>query len=197
VKSSLKPKEALVYIYFEQDLSNYDTAQVLVAILKQIVEHQPQLSRNMLDFRLLLTQLKSKALGRSDWRLALQDVVRGYDGIFIFLDALDRGDGTLVAQVISDLNTLMVRPGNVKMLATSLNMPDFGGILKNAKWVDFEPDQDDIKKFLERRLEESPALVRRWISRDPNLKGIIIKAVSEKARGMWVVLRHLQKMPQC
>jgi hypothetical protein len=183
LESSSSQNDAVAYIYFEQDLVDLASApaNLLSAILKQLVSRQPCISANMRKFYMSIKEQGN--IGRSDWKDSLKDECSEFRRVFIILDALDRGDENVVNMLFRDLKALSADTGNIKILASSLNMPNFGIILGDPKRVDFVPDPDEVKSYLEKRIEDS-ARIGRFVRRLPSLRQEIIDVVSKKTQGL-------------
>ena len=183
LEKSSSQTDAVAYIYFEQDLIDLDSApaNLLAAIIKQLLKRQTCVSPEMHESYDAIKD--QEHIGRYDFKNLLKDECSGFQRVFIILDALDRGDENVVNMFLKDLREISDGTGNVKVLASSLDMLGFGIMLGDPKPKAFQPAQDDIERFIKKQIEDS-AQMERYVRRLPSLRQTIITVISEKAHGL-------------
>lgn len=165
------------------DYKEYHTsAELIGSLLQQLVQRQTTIS---LEIRQLYYShgKKNTRPSLSEYSKLLRSESRTFSNVFIVIDALDECeeyDGTR-AKLLSEIQKLQPI---VRLLVTS--RPHITNVIskfKDSTRLDIRASDEDIKRYLEGRIEEECRL-KRHVDDDPSLKDTIINAILGNVDGM-------------
>lgn len=112
----------------------------------------------------------------------LEANIQRFSRVFIVVDALDEcsEDGGVRDLFLAHLRYLLP---NIRLLVTSRDITSLGQAFDDATRLEIRANDDDLRTYLQVRIEER-ALLRSHIKEDPSLKDTIINTIIEKANGM-------------
>ena len=117
----------------------------------------------------------------------LQIVVRGFSRVFIIIDALDEcSEANSVREALVTENRKLLP--HISLFVTSRHIPSIQSSLSDAISLEIEPDDLDIKNYLQQRLENWKSL-QSYIRKDANLKDMIIDKLVIKVGKMFLLAR--------
>ena len=177
---------AVVYLYCNYKEEEAQTAQNMIgSLLKQVVRHKTTLPDDVHSLYKKHSQKKTHAKLDELTRLLIQEV-KTYTFVFVVIDALDecpeRGDtrGRLLAEI-------QKLPKNARILITSRYSPKIEVNFKNVPHIDIRATDEDIKRYIEARIEKERPLARH-VRSNPALAEDVIKTVVGSCQGMYVFL---------
>lgn len=112
----------------------------------------------------------------------LQAHIQRFSRVFIVVDALDEcsEDNGVRDLFLAQLRYLLP---NIRLLVTSRDITSLGHAFEDATRLEIRANEDDMRTYLQVRIEEQ-ALLRSHIKDDPSLKDTIINTIINKANGM-------------
>lgn len=122
----------------------------------------------------------------AEWSKWLQFEVRRPSNVFIVIDALDEcpeSEGTRE----SFLAAIQKLQPTIRLLITSRHIPTIERVFEMAAQVEIRASDEDVRRYLERRIASAPQLERHMI-KDQTLKDRIVSALVKKAEGMYVFI---------
>lgn len=197
-------QKALVYTYLEKNSDDVDLLSLMASMLKQIAQCSLELSEDMSEFYKYHATAKAKPR-MSEYRSMLRKESKNFDTVFIVLDALDRGKRTVVANLLGELRELRGGVATVKLLTSSLDIPDFRLELgPQVKLDDCRHDlkdtgpiesnltakDEDIKVFIDKKISYCPpsSAMSKYLAlsllKNKGLREEIDETVLRKSQGM-------------
>lgn len=170
-------------IYNSQSQQN--TADLLAAILKQLVQSQPSLVEPV---KLLHEEHINRGTKASLQEIyhALQSVIKGYSTIYIVIDALDEIQDTYGTrhQLFTKLQGLQ-KVLDVRLMVTSRSIPDIMDYFQTALRVEVHAAQD-VKRFVAGQID----LLHDCIKEDEALKNTVLETIVEAVADVCVYLSN-------
>ncbi|KAK4224251.1 hypothetical protein QBC38DRAFT_24376 [Podospora fimiseda] len=180
------------YIYCEYQQRNSQTPLVLVSSLLEQVLRRGNFSPLPQELNTLY-----KLCTKHDTRPTLAQLTKlfravcsSYTTIHVVLDALDEcadSDDSAPAFVAA----VRALGPNIRLLCTSRFFTAFEGYFQDAQTLEITAHSDDIRTFLESRLQlegSNRSRIAKHVRADPALKEEIIKAIVEESRGMFLLV---------
>lgn len=174
---------AYVYCNYKAQ-GDQDTASLLAAILKQLVQAQPSTAE-------LVEQLYKKHTDQGTRPSAdeifgaLQSVIAEFSIAHIIVDALDEcpdGDGTR-RRFLTHLQALQAK-ANMRLMFTSRFIPDIVDNFREALTLEVRASDEDVRRYVAGQIDRLP----RCIQRDSALRDMVQDKVAKAADGMQVFL---------
>lgn len=152
------------------------------SLLQQIVLRQSDISDDIRDlYKTHVTKHTHPSI--LEYSTLLKAECRSLSTLFVVVDALDECVDETKHEILKELQNL--RP-KLRLIMTSrpsiMNITDY---FEDAVSLEIRPSNEDIKTYLEERLQKESKL-RKYIQEDPSLHNDIIKAIVDKADGMLV-----------
>ena len=117
----------------------------------------------------------------------LKDILSDFSQVYILVDGLDECPeaGSVRSDFLASVQELQP---HASTLITSRYLPNIEKQLHGAVQLQLEPNDDDIRHYLEQRLRKWTFL-ERHLRKDPSLHDNIIKSILDKARRMFLLAR--------
>lgn len=179
---------AVIYLYCSYKEEEAQTPQNMIgSLLKQVVQHRATLPA---DVRALYNKhLQKKTYPKLDElaRLLVQEV-NAYSRIFVVVDALDECPerGNIRGRLLAEIQKL---PQNARILITSRYSPKIEERFENFPHIDIRATDEDVKRYIEARIEKEKSLARH-VRSNQALMEEITKTVVESCQGMCVLSSH-------
>jgi hypothetical protein len=174
---------AVVFIYCNYK-AQYNVLQLLEALLKQLAFH-----------RLKSSSIETFQKNHVDWgsrpsldtiTTILKTEIETYSHVAIVIDALDECFTERVqVDLLEKLRTLTVIPGT-KLMVTSRPIPSIEHAIHADVKLHIVAMEHDIKSHVEAQIFKNNML-KRLITKAPSIEDKVVRAVTEKAQGMYVV----------
>ncbi|KAF2791757.1 ankyrin [Melanomma pulvis-pyrius CBS 109.77] len=180
------PDVGIAYLYCNyKRQAEQTTANMLAAILKQLVQDRPSIAQplsNLYD----LHQVRRTRLSLMETLTALQSVLANYSKVYVVIDALDEcpeRDGTR-SQLLRHCRNLQGQT-DLRLMATSRHISDIVEEFKDMPQVEVRASNADVKRYVVGRIDELPKFVRR----DGDLQELIQNKIVEMVDGMFLLAR--------
>lgn len=171
----------LVYVYCGYKEPNQSALNLIGSLLQQLVRCHDDLPDEIVD---LYRQHKSSQSHLSmDQSMRLLRTQMGlYSKVFVVVDALDElsEENRERYQFITEILRL---PSSAKILATSRHIATIKDAFKGIASLEISANSDDIKRYIEKRIDETPQLASLLNDRRA-LRDAISDAIVDKAKGM-------------
>ncbi|KAI1391548.1 uncharacterized protein F4822DRAFT_189027 [Hypoxylon trugodes] len=114
----------------------------------------------------------------------LRKIASDHSKIFIIVDALDecQASNHCRTKLLSCIFNLQDQQ-NVNILVTSRHLPDIEEIFAKCPKLEICASRDDVRRYLESRMDELPP----FVLRSPEIRSEIISTISEAADGMFLL----------
>jgi hypothetical protein len=114
----------------------------------------------------------------------LRSLTKGFDEIYLVIDALDecidRNGESIWSGLLTKVTTSIP---NIRLLCTSRHISDMGGILRDSTRIEIRADDADIRTYILAQVKSRDRLLG-FCSKDAALESEILEAVASKAVGM-------------
>jgi len=152
------------------------------SLLQQIVLRQSDISDDIC--RLYKTHVTKRTHPSIlEYSTLLKAECRPLSTLFVIVDALDECASESKDEFLKELQDL--RPKLRLMITSRPSIMNITYYFEDAVSLEIRPGNEDIKIYLEERLQRESRL-RTYIQEDPSLHNDIIKAIVDKAEGMLV-----------
>ena len=156
------------------------------SLLQQIVLRQSDISDDIC--RLYKTHIiKRTHSSIFEYSTLLKAKYRSLSILFVIIDALDECVNESKDEFLKELQDL--RPKLRLIITSRSSIMNITYYFEDAVSLEIRPSNEDIKTYLEERLQRESRL-RMYIQEDPSLHNDIIKVIVDKAKGMLV--SHIQ-----
>jgi hypothetical protein len=181
----------IVYIYCNYKEPNQSAVNLLASVLQQLIQTDSDVSKEVIDLYKSHTMRKTRP-GISEYSELLKREVQRYSKVFLIIDALDEcidieTRETLLTEIAKVETNVQ---SNLHLLVTARPHISINQIFKEASSLEIYASNDDIKAYLQGRIETTSRL-KRQIVNDPDLGNKIITTILGNAQGMSVSLTHL------
>ena len=181
LKTVQSSTSGVAYIYCDYKAKeDQDTCHMLAAMLKQLVQAQPQLFEPV-EGLYILHQNKGTRPSIDEIFNTLKDAVAHYSTTYIVVDALDEcqdSNGTRL-QFLARLEDLQSY-SDIRLMFTSRFIPEIVNRFQNATKLEVQASKEDVERYLAGQLYRLP----RCIQNDVALQGTIQDAIIEATGGM-------------
>ena len=153
---------------------------LLAAILKQLVQNQPDIAAPVMEIYDLHSNQRSRPSFDEIFR-ALQSVCSSYPAIYIIVDALDEcanRDGAR-NRLVNTLRDLQVST-DMRLLFTSRSIPEITQMFQSALILEVHASEEDVRRFV---IGQIPRLSN-CIQRDDELKQAVQDKIVKAVDGM-------------
>lgn len=152
------------------------------ALLKQFVEQKPSIVSD-LEFIYAQHSKKDTRPTLQEISKALQSAISSFSRVFIVVDALDECSEFNNSR--SDLlDVLGVLGDTVSLMITSRPNIRIEDIFPDREELEITATEDDVHKYLEARISQTPRLTR-LVRANTTLRAKIKDAISENVKGMY------------
>jgi hypothetical protein len=173
---------AIAYIYCSYKEQEDQTAVNLIAsLLQQLVQRNHVISNDIMSLYHYHKQKQTRPTA-GKWSKLLESEVRRLSKVFIVIDALDEcpeSNGTR-DNFLAEIRKLQPI---THLLVTSRHIPTIEREFEKAARVEIRASDEDVRRYLERRIESGGRLVR-LLKADPALQATIANTIVENAKGM-------------
>jgi hypothetical protein len=167
-------------------VQSYDPAALVATFIKQLSQQKQQLPRE-LEGSFDAHHLNARKPTFSELQKLFLDVSKGFDKVFVVLDALDECELKDRQKFLPFLQEIVAPNGIVKLFVASRRHEDIQRAFANDATNEIEATKvsEDIKSYVEfeldKRLNNGSLKIK-----DPGLKTDIFEALLSKAKGMYV-----------
>ncbi|KAN0073009.1 hypothetical protein V8E54_009123 [Elaphomyces granulatus] len=184
---------AIAYIYFsykEQD--DQTTTNLLTSLLQQLVQRKTMISDGILS----LYDYHAKRGTRPSlggWSKVLKSEIENYSKVFILIDALDESNENSGVRdgFLAEIRKLQP---SIYLLVTSRHITTIEREFENAARVEIRASDEDVRKYLEGRIERESRL-KCHVKAHPALREEIVQMIVKKADGMFLLAQlHLDSL---
>jgi hypothetical protein len=181
----------IVYIYCNYKEPNQSAVNLLASVLQQLIQTDSDVSKEIIDLYKDHTKKKTRP-GICEYSGLLKREVRRYSKVFVVIDALDECvDIETREALLTEIAKVQTNvQSNLHLLVTSRPHISIREIFKEASRLEIHASNDDIKAYLQGRIETMSRL-KRQIVKDPDLGNKIITTILGNAQGMSVSLSRL------
>ncbi|PHH53003.1 hypothetical protein CFIMG_005071RA [Ceratocystis fimbriata CBS 114723] len=173
---------AYFYILYTEKYTVYDVLASLCVQMLQHMEPLPSCVTNLWKRRNHGRETPSP----SDIKKLYKQLLQGKD-TFIVVDALDEFEESRQQELINSLQP-EVTGGNLKLLVTSRDVPDFEDKSEGFRDVKVKANDHDLLAFIDQELNnDENKRIRKFIRKDPSLANDIKSRIKERADGVFVV----------
>lgn len=171
----------VAYVYFDYRQSNENIDNLLLSLLKQLIQIQPTLPDCVTG---LYEQHKANGTRPSleTISLTLLSVMNTYSRNFIVIDALDECPNVnrcrmkFLAEIISLRNK-----SAANIFVTSRHNTDIAREFKGSNFMEVYATEEDVRKYLKGNMDQLPDVVRN----DVELKNEVETAIVNSVQGMY------------
>ena len=181
------PDVGVAFIYFSYKESNQQTPSNLIAnTLRQLLLQKCTIRDELLSLYNRHANQKTRPY-LSEFTHLLLIVARTFSKVFLIIDALDECPEADSVRTIF-LREIQILQQKTNILITSRHIPSIERTLSNAMRIDIEPDDDDIKNYIEQRLQSLQSF-KSFVLKDPNFPSMVAASVAAKAKKMFLLAR--------
>lgn len=181
------PEKAYAYIYCDYNERTTQTPLILLSSLLQQMLRRTDCDTLPSDVSSLYT-LHKKHNTRPTLS-QIKDVLRGvclpYKSVHIVIDALDEC-AEMQESTLDFLEAVQALGENISLMCTSRSSAAFDAFFTKATKIEISASEEDIRMFLEARINHHPRLSRH-IRADVSLKEEIITTIIEESQGMFLL----------
>lgn len=150
--------------------------EILLSILKQLVQGRPSLSKSIGDFYNRFQRGYKRPL-REDILKVLQTELSSYSKVFVLVDALD--ECATSAELLPDLFDLQMHC-KLNLLATSRPIPDIISQFEKAQVNEVRASKEDVGEYLDAHIRRLP----RSVTSNPVLQAEVKTTIIQSVEGM-------------
>jgi len=170
----------VAYVYCNYKAREQDATSLLAAILKQLIQTQPSLSKPIEELYNQHSKQGTRPLA-DDIFTALQLVLESFSAAYVIIDALDEcpdNDGTR-HHFLAKLRDLQAKT-KLRLMATSRFIPGIMDEFKDALNLEIQASEEDVKRFIAGQIYRLP----KCIQRDTALQNLIQEKILAAVDGM-------------
>ncbi|KAI9770214.1 MAG: hypothetical protein M1839_003242 [Geoglossum umbratile] len=159
-------------------------ATLIASLLQQLVQRTPVISDGIVSLYHHHIEKRTRPT-LVEWSKSLQSEVYRFSKVFIIIDALDEcleSNGTRDS-FLAEIKKLQP---SVRLLVTSRYIPTIEYEFEKAARVEIRASDEDVRRYLEGRIERERRSVRH-VRADLALQKTIIDTIVEKAKGMFLL----------
>lgn len=181
-KSLADTNIGIAYIYCNyKEAGQQSLTNLIGSLVHQLVPRDSILASDLASlYEFHIT--KNTRPSRDEYAQLLQVAAASFTKVFIIIDALDEcvdNDGTR-QDLLEELRKLQLK---VCLLVTSRDLPSIQRQLRSAIRLEIQASDDDVMRYLSERIANSEK-ISMYVKRDPDLHEVIVRTITEKARGM-------------
>jgi hypothetical protein len=163
----------------------HGTAFLLAAILKQLLQTYPQLSRHVDGIDDPKFANKTKASQEALLK-GIQSALKGLPIFQVVVDALDKcrdTDGTrhLFLECLRKLQA----NEDLRLMVTSRSVPDIEAEFEAAIRLEVRATEDDVERFVRGQISRFPRCLRHKDEHKGDLQDLVIQSVAKAVDGMY------------
>jgi hypothetical protein len=153
---------------------------LLCALLRQLADTSNPLSLAVIELFEKYKKDHARPL-RHEVLKSLRNVVSACTKTFIIVDALDECSTSLGCRtrLISEVARLQ-KDLKINIFATSRFIPEITDNFAGSTWLEIRASKEDVRNYLNSRIIELPAFVRR----DPSLQDEVLQGLVDASDGM-------------
>ena len=174
----------IAYIYCIYNETGQTIGNFLASLLQQLCRQKSSLSPEIVASEKDHSRFGTRPTDSEFSRLVTSQIPH-FTKVFIVVDALDECPQTekTKEELLSELQKL---PSNVHLLVTSRPDNIIGRDFAEAVILRIHAQDDDVHRYLTARIS-TERLLTRYVTDDPSLQSFIIRRVTERTQGMYVV----------
>ena len=174
----------LAFIYCDYKQSAVQSLEHFIgSVIRQLAQRASAIPQGVCN---LYEKYRAKGTPASltEYMELLQSLAKGFDEMYLVIDALDECMDRKGESIWSGLLTkVMAYVPNLRLLCTSRHISDMGGVLRDSTRIEIRADDADIRTYILAQVKSRDRLLG-FCNKDPVLESEILEAVASKAVGM-------------
>ncbi|RXW19484.1 hypothetical protein EST38_g6375 [Candolleomyces aberdarensis] len=172
----------------------YSATQIFSSLVKQFLQLDQSTSMQYISQYLLSREKEESRPTNKQLLQVLSSIAATYERVFIVLDGLDEAGESDRQQLLDGLNSL---PSNMHLLIMSRPLMSFEYLVPDAAFLDIQARNEDIERFVKKRIDEIPTL-RAVLRGKDTARDQLCAAIKKKSRGMFLVARlQVEALKEC
>ena len=171
----------MAYVYCTYTEKDQSSINLVASLLQQLITRRRAISDNIIALYNHHYHKKTRP-SLAEYSRSLQSEISYFSKVFIIVDALDECPEGTRKHFLTEVRKLLP---NVRLLVTSRHIPDIENEFKDAACMEIRASGEDIKSYLEARIEGQLPLAR-YVKKNHALRDNILNTVVEKASGMYI-----------
>ncbi|KAJ7577658.1 ankyrin repeat-containing domain protein [Mycena floridula] len=181
-------------IFFDYNTSSSQSvADIFGSIIRQLLIDSSSIPESLESLHTSFQSRKSRPTSLSAMAQALQAQIRLYSHVYLVVDALDECPVDIRDDFISTIRSL-TESGHLNVLITSRDISIIAQEFTNETRINVQAHDEDVLSYITYRIEREKRL-KTIVKEDAVLKREIVHQVTEKAAGMFLLVRlHLDSL---
>ena len=173
---------AIAFVYFDyRDRGSLSLENIVASLLRQVASQKSVLPVSLVTLYTKFIEQNRKP-GIQDLELTLLHVSQDFNQVFIAIDALDECDEEMRRKHFLPFLAALQKAPRIRLFITSRPYPeDIGKALGAAPQVTVEASDADLRKYLQKRIEESGSAE----NIDEEFRRYLIDTVAKGAQKMY------------
>jgi hypothetical protein len=174
----------LAFIYCDYKQSALQSLERFIgSIIRQLAQRASAIPQSVCNLHEKY-RAKGTPASLTEYMELLQSLAKGFDEMYLVIDALDECIDRNGESIWSGLLTqVMTHVPNLRLLCTSRHISDMGGVLRDSTRIEIRADDADIRTYILAQVKSRDRLLG-FCSKDPALESEILETVASKAVGM-------------
>ncbi|KAJ7591828.1 ankyrin repeat-containing domain protein [Mycena floridula] len=187
-----QPGVGVAYIFCDYRQSSIQGAtDVIGSVLRQLLINSDEIPGSLHSIHDCYKSVPPQPRTLRDFTTALEAQIQLYSCVYLVIDALDESSSETRDILISTVHRL-AESGHLHVLVTSRQM--IGDEFVNDSQIHIWANDGDIRRYITQRIKDGKEL-QKVINGDETLQDEIINKVTEKADGMFLLVRlHLDSL---
>ncbi|KAJ7577786.1 hypothetical protein C8J56DRAFT_869577 [Mycena floridula] len=189
-----QPDVGVTCIFFDYNTSSSQSvADIFGSILRQLIISSSSISESLKSLHTAFKSGQSRPTSLSALGVALQAQIQLYSHVYLVVDALDECSVNIRDDFISTIRSL-ADSGHLNVLITSRDISTIAQEFMNEARINVRAHDEDVLSYISYRIEHEKRL-KTIVKEDAVLKKDIVTQVTEKAAGMFLLVRlHLDSL---
>jgi Cdc6-like AAA superfamily ATPase len=175
----------IVYLYCNFRMTGCQNAEELISsMLKQLSQSRSSLPENVKSLHNKHKDEKTRP-SFDEISRALHSVASEYTRVFVVIDALDecQASNGCRDRVLSEIFALQAKC-EASLFVTSRDIPEITAEFTQSMTVEVRATDEDVKRYIEGRIDRHMPRLRRQIENVPQLKDEIVTGITAAVQGM-------------
>ncbi|KAJ7591960.1 ankyrin repeat-containing domain protein [Mycena floridula] len=187
-----QPGVGVAYIFCDyRQSSTQGVTDVIGSVLRQLLLNSEEILVSLRSMHNCYKSVRPKPRTLRDFTTALEAQIQLYSRVYLVIDALDESSSETRDILISTVHHL-AESGHLHVLVTSRQT--IGDEFANDSQIHIWANDGDIRRYITQRIRDGKEL-QKVINGDETLQDEIINKVTEKADGMFLLVRlHLDSL---
>ncbi|KAJ7574967.1 ankyrin repeat-containing domain protein [Mycena floridula] len=189
----LQPGVGVACIFFDYNQSTSQRGpEIIGSVLRQLLVDS-SIPQSLESFHAAFKANKSLPTSLTPFMVALQGQLQLYSRVYLVVDALDESSERMRDDFLFNIRSL-TESGHLHVLITSRDIPSITHEFVNDSCIKIWAHEDDVQTYISLRIQQERRL-KSLIRGDLDLKNEIVLQVTEKAAGMFLLVRlHLDSL---